>query len=127
MRYMFLIFCLTLFGLSNAYAQINTDQTAAPVNAANMGYEKSPVNKLGRGILNLSTFYLEVPASIMRVSKEKTNGFYGATVGTFQGFFTALYRGGVGLVDTVTFLAPPYNKPLMDPEYAIESMEDAER
>jgi putative exosortase-associated protein (TIGR04073 family) len=137
--------CLTfaLFGLSNAYSSDNHGyiqgaqststeivnqeeskqyESAASADTKNMGYEKTPVNKLGRGVSNILTFYLEIPASIMRSGKNNGDSFWSFFTGTFQGVFTSLYRGLTGVCDTITFFAPPYDKPLMEPEYAEESL-----
>jgi len=130
-----------LFTLSYAYsldAQANTadaKQPAAvqgsdkkePLNTADMSttYGKTPFNKLTRGVFNMSTFYFEIPAGAIRVSKEKDNCFIGSTIGTAQGFFACILRAVTGVFDTVTFLIPPYNKPIMQPEYTVQSLEQA--
>jgi putative exosortase-associated protein (TIGR04073 family) len=147
MKIFSLVICLGIFVLSgslNAYSSENkgyiqgnppaasepsaapdVNESQTPIHAGKMGYEKTPLNKLERGILNIATFYLEIPASEYRVTKDKDNAFFGATMGTVQGVFTALFRGLTGVLDTVTFLVPPYNKPLMVPEYAVDSLDDA--
>lgn len=89
-------------------------------------YGKTPFNKLTRGVFNMSTFYFEIPAGVMRVSKEKNNAFIGGTVGVAQGFFSCILRAVTGVFDTATFIIPPYNKPIMDPEYAVQSLEEAQ-
>jgi len=89
-----------------------------------MRYNKTPINKIGRGVANIATFYLEVPASMFQVSKDKGE-LLGLTLGFFQGMFTSLLRLTVGVYDTVTFVIPSYSKPLMSPEYATESLEQA--
>jgi putative exosortase-associated protein (TIGR04073 family) len=90
-------------------------------------YGKTPFNKLTRGVLNMSTFYLEVPANVIRVGKEKNDYFIGATIGTAQGFFACMLRALTGVYDTVTFVIPPYNRPVMQPEYAVQSIEEAQK
>ncbi len=88
-----------------------------------MTLAKTPVNKLMRGLVNSLTCLLELPASICDVTKRK-GGLAGATLGVADGFFTSFMRLGTGLFDTVTFLIPPYDKPLLKPEYAIDSAVD---
>lgn len=88
-------------------------------------YGKTPFNKLTRGVLNMSTFYFEIPAGVMRVAKEKDNYFIGSTIGTAQGFFACMLRALTSVFDTATFLIPPYNKPIMEPEYTIQSLDQA--
>jgi len=135
MKKLILGFCLAgfvLFNFSGVYAQdaspatetIEQSKDTALIDTADMRYNKTPINKLGRGLANIGTFYLEVPASMTRVSKDKGE-FLGFTVGFFQGIFTSLFRLTVGLYDTVTFIIPSYSKPLMQPEYATESLERA--
>ncbi|MCX5710217.1 MAG: exosortase system-associated protein, TIGR04073 family [Candidatus Omnitrophica bacterium] len=107
-------------------------KTAAPaakedkplVDTADMRYQKSPLNKLGRGFLNVVTSPEEIPAGIFRVSRDKGD-FVGVTLGSVEGFCTFLIRGVVGIYDTVTFVVPPYDKPVMQPEYASESLNDS--
>jgi putative exosortase-associated protein (TIGR04073 family) len=83
----------------------------------------TPVNKLIRGLVNCVTFPVELPASICDVSKRK-GLLSGCTLGVADGFVTSLLRLGTGLFDAVTFVIPPYDKPLLKPEYAIDSAVD---
>ena len=91
-----------------------------PLDTADMALKRTPLNKLVRGLMNSATFVCEVPAAIWDVS-EKENPVLGWTVGTAQGVAIAFVRLGTGLFDTLTFAIPPYDKPLMEPEYAIDS------
>jgi putative exosortase-associated protein (TIGR04073 family) len=88
-----------------------------------MTLAKTPVNKLIRGLVNSLTFLVEIPASICDVTKRK-GGLAGATLGVADGFFTSFMRLGTGLFDVVTCPIPPYDKPLLKPEYAIDSAVD---
>ena len=96
----------------------------APLNSEKMNYGKTPFNKLGRGAVNTATCWLEIPAEVCRVS-EKNGPLVGYTVGTGLGVFTTLMRGLTGIFDVATFVIPPYGKPLMDPEYAADSLSDS--
>jgi putative exosortase-associated protein (TIGR04073 family) len=89
-----------------------------------MRYDKSPINKLGRGLLNTVTFFNEVPAGFFTVSAEKDE-IAGWTIGLVDGVATSLLRLFSGVFDTVTFILPPYNKPLMTPEYSWQSLEQS--
>jgi|GEM_PF-618282 len=124
---------------ANAVDATQPAATAAPASAQTSGkkesldtakmsttYGKTPFNKLTRGVFNMSTFYFEVPAAAMRVSKEKDNAFIGCTIGTAQGFFACMARALTAVFDTATFLIPPYNKPIMQPEYSVQSLEEAQ-
>lgn len=97
-----------------------TSANCAAVDTDDMRYGKSPFNKLGRGAINTATCWLEVPAEVCRVTAEK-NALVGYTLGLTEGFFTTLLRGFTGIFDVATFIIPPYNKPLMQPEYAMDS------
>ena len=105
-----------------------TNDKKGSLDAANMSdsYGKTPLNKLTRGVFNMSTFYFEVPAAVMRVSKEKDNYFIGSTIGTAQGFCACILRAVTAVFETATFLIPPYNKPIMQPEYSVQSLEKAQ-
>lgn len=93
------------------------------VDADDMPYANNPINKLGRGLINGATFWAELPTKVISVSKE--NGqFMGATVGLAQGTIASVIRAGTAVVDTVTFLIPPYNQPIMKPEYAINHADE---
>jgi putative exosortase-associated protein (TIGR04073 family) len=85
--------------------------------------EKTPVNKLIRGVVNCLTFIVELPASVCDVSKRK-GVLAGSTLGVADGIFTSFLRLGTGVFDTVTCLIPPYDKPILKPEYAIDSAVD---
>jgi putative exosortase-associated protein (TIGR04073 family) len=104
------------------YADSDMDQsgcTSEAINSEAMGYEQTPVNKLSRGVINTATCWAEIPADVARVSKA-TNPIVGVTYGAVQGLFTGVVRGLLGVVDVATFFIPPYDKPLMEPEYAYE-------
>lgn len=88
-----------------------------------VSYDNSPMNKLDRGIANTATFWAELPADVCKVSREK-DPLSGVTIGAVQGTFNAIVRGCTGIFDIVTFFAPPYNKPIMKPEYAINRADE---
>jgi putative exosortase-associated protein (TIGR04073 family) len=77
------------------------------------------VNKLERGLINTASCWAEVPGRVCEVAK--SNGpVSGLTFGLVKGLVLGLLRGVTGLLDTVSFFAPPYDKPLMQPEYALQ-------
>ncbi|GEM_PF-6434375 len=94
------------------------------IDAQNMQYDRTPLNKLTRGLTNTLTCYCELPASMFRIGVEK-GPFLGFFMGTANGIVTTIFRLATGIYDTVTFLFSPYGKPLMTPEYASESLRDA--
>jgi len=124
LRAMLIACALILVLLFNvcAYAQDenmdSTRESAAAIETNNIPYKHSPINKFGRGLINTVTCWAEIPGQVAVVSKEQ-NPAIGMTLGLGEGMFTMLLRGATGLVDVFTFFMPPYDKPLMQPEYAI--------
>jgi len=80
-------------------------------------YSESSINKLERGVINMATFWLELPAEVAKVSNEQDPAA-GATVGVVNGVITSAIRGVTAIYDTVTFPVSSYTKPVMKPEYA---------
>lgn len=77
-----------------------------------------PANKLVRGVVNLSTGWLEIPHQMAERKEDGTVvlwAVHGFIYGTIMGFTRTLY----GLVDTLTFPIPPYDSPLMEPDTLI--------
>ena len=111
-------------GITYAQQSKETQQDAQyTIDTDNIRYESSPVNKFGRGLINAATCWLEVPAEVYRVAKEKGN-FVGGTLGLLQGVCSTLLRAATGVVDVATFIIPPYNHPLIQPEYAYRDLEN---
>jgi putative exosortase-associated protein (TIGR04073 family) len=105
-----------------AYAEEASDD-GAWVDSRTIDYTNSAVNKLGRGIINTATCWAEIPGQIAEVSR-KQDPVIGWTLGLVEGTCTALVRGVTGIVDILTFAAPPYDKPNMKPEYALTSADE---
>ncbi len=123
LRTLFLLFALMLlmfFNRQQSWAQEQKEAGSADIDARNIQYDKTPLNKLGRGVINTLTCLLEVPGEAIKVGQEK-DPLTGATLGIVEGFCTAGLRGLTGIFDTITFLIPPYDKPKMLPEYALQS------
>ena len=81
-------------------------------------FAQSPVKKLGRGLANVFTGFLELPANIVDVADEE--GFIGAmSYGLVKGIAMTFLRTGVGVYETVTFLIPlPWDyEPILEPEF----------
>ena len=84
------------------------------------GYaEDNALTKLGRGLANDLSFWIEVPKQIYLVSKEY-DPFTGIVFGSLKGVGYALVRVSAGAFDTASFLIPPYDKPLVEPEFVFE-------
>ncbi len=85
---------------------------AAPARA------EDPLTKLGRGVANILTGWVEIPKTVYNMSVEQ-NPFKGLTVGLLKGTGEAFHRTGAGIYDAATFpIAVPanYESPI-DPEY----------
>ncbi|MCU0665888.1 MAG: exosortase system-associated protein, TIGR04073 family [Candidatus Omnitrophica bacterium] len=80
---------------------------------------KTPFNKMYRGLINISTSWVEIPAECFKVGSEK-NPVLGVTLGAMQGCVLAVCRIVTGAFDAVTFVIPPYDKPIMKPEFALQ-------
>jgi putative exosortase-associated protein (TIGR04073 family) len=75
--------------------------------------------KLGRGIVNIVTGWVELPKNIYDTSVDTNNPLMGITYGTLKGLGMTVVRTGAGAYDTVTFLFPmPQDySPLLQPEF----------
>ena len=83
-------------------------------------YANTPVEKMGVGIVNTTTSWVDIPGKIAEVS-ERDNLFLGVTLGFGEGIVSGLARGASGVVDVATFGLAPYDKPLMEPQYKVEN------
>jgi putative exosortase-associated protein (TIGR04073 family) len=93
------------------------------INRDEIPYSNSPVNKLERGVINMATFWMELPAEVAKVSHEQDLAA-GVTVGVVNGVITSAIRGLTAIYDTATFHVPSYTKPVMKPEYAWQAADD---
>ena len=74
----------------------------------------NPVDKLVVGLINIVTGWAELPLSIFDViQKDQVNSI--VNEGILKGTYEALRKTGAGIADTVTFLFPPYDQPLVEP------------
>ncbi|MFA5156978.1 MAG: exosortase system-associated protein, TIGR04073 family [Candidatus Omnitrophota bacterium] len=125
MKKLVVILCAAAMLACALTAGVFADDTipANNLDTRTMTVERTPINKLVRGVVNCLTFFVEFPASICDVGKRK-GLLAGCTLGVADGLVTSVARLGTGLFDTVTFVIPPYDKPLLKPEYAIDSAVD---
>ena len=74
--------------------------------------------KLGRGVANTLTGWVELPKNIYNTSVED-NAFTGMTLGLAKGAGMSLVRTGAGIYEIATFPFPlPEDyKPILEPEY----------
>lgn len=85
---------------------------------AQVGFAQDAARKLGRGLANTVSGWLEIPKNIYDVSVE-SNPFVGITWGTIKGTGYAVARTGAGVFDIVTFPfpVPEGYEPIMKPEF----------
>lgn len=81
-------------------------------------YAQDAFKKLGRGVVNTFTGWLEIPKGIVDESKAN-NVFTGLTVGTIKGLGLGLVRTGAGIYEAVTFPfpIPEGYEPIVKPEF----------
>ena len=76
--------------------------------------EANAATKLGNGVVNLLTGWMELPIQIHKTCKEE-GPVKGLTYGFVNGIAQTVIRTGAGLFDMIMFPAPPFDKPLMEP------------
>jgi len=76
------------------------------------GPQHTIFTKLFRGVGNVIMAPFEIPVSVFNVAAD-TDVFIGVTAGTVAGVAAGVERAGAGVLDVVTFLFPPYDKPLV--------------
>ena len=74
-----------------------------------------PVMKLTNGLSNVITGVVEVPKQMVDTFQKDKNGFEALTTGLLKGVIYGIGRTLAGAVDTVFFLVPPYDHPLVEP------------
>ncbi len=88
------------------------------LSSATICFASDPFTKLGRGVANTLTGWVEIPKNIYDTSVED-NAFAGMTLGLAKGAGMTLVRTGAGIYEIATFPFPlPENyKPILEPEY----------
>ena len=77
-----------------------------------------PIHKMGRGVVNVLTGWIEIPKHIHLGSQEE-NPLTGIGKGLLKGASLTLIRGGVGLYEALTFPIP-YPKGFASPYEQME-------
>lgn len=89
--------------------------------------ENGPIRKLGRGVTNITTGWLELGAQVFRTT-EMDGSLAGATIGLGRGIVWGVGRTLVGAIELVTFPIPnPITGygPVIKPEFV--KFRDADR
>jgi putative exosortase-associated protein (TIGR04073 family) len=83
--------------------------TAAALAGLLMGapplWAQDPIHKMGRGVANLLTGWIELPKHLLQGSR-MDNPLIGLGQGLLVGTGYTLLRGGLGLYETLTFCLP---------------------
>lgn len=89
---------------------------------ATASYAQDPAKKLGRGIANILTGWVEIPKNIYNTSIE-SNPLVGLTVGTAKGIGMSIVRTGAGVYELITFPFPlPEDyMPILEPEFVFQT------
>ena len=77
-------------------------------------------NKMGEGLINVATSWTDVPRQIDEVSKE-SNILVGYTVGFGKGLILGIVRSISGTIEATASTLPPYDQPLLKPEYKVDN------
>jgi putative exosortase-associated protein (TIGR04073 family) len=87
-------------------------------------YAQNPIIKLGRGVVNTLSGWLEIAKQPYETTKQE-NLLAGCTVGIVKGLGMGLLRTGVGLWDLLTFPipAPAKFEPILKPEFVFSGSE----
>ncbi|MCX5715866.1 MAG: exosortase system-associated protein, TIGR04073 family [Candidatus Omnitrophica bacterium] len=94
------------------------------LNMATPSFAQDPAKKLGRGLVNILTGWVELPKNIYDTSVQ-SNPLAGITIGLAKGLGMTIVRTGAGVYDTATFPfpLPKEYKPVLEPEYVMEEKE----
>ena len=91
------------------------------LNIATSSYAQDAAKKLGRGLANVLTGWLELPKNIYDTSVED-NPLSGMTIGLAMGVGMTIVRTGAGIYETVTFPfpSPEGYAPVLEPEFVFK-------
>ncbi len=84
--------------------------------AAKVCFAEDAFDKLGRGVANVATGWMDVPKEMEKRSDDDSNLFAALLVAPVKGLLKAVGRTVVGAYEIVTFPIPTY-KPVIDPEF----------
>lgn len=96
------------------------------LNIAALSYAQDPAKKIGRGLANILTGWVELPKNIYDTSVED-NPLSGLTIGLAKGVGMTIVRTGAGVYETVTFPfpIPEGYTPVLEPEFIWPFNKDA--
>ena len=86
--------------------------------AGTEAFAQDPIHKMGRGVVNVLTGWIELPKQI-HLGRQEENPVAGLGWGLLKGAGLTLLRGGVGLYEALTFPLP-YPKGFASPYEQME-------
>lgn len=88
------------------------------VGISSQSFAQDPARKLGRGVANMLTGWVELPKNVYDTSVEE-NVLSGLTMGLAKGVGMTIVRTGAGVYETVTFpfAIPEDYMPVLEPEF----------
>ena len=97
----------------------------APIAAMRPAHAQDAMSKLGRGIANVSTAWVEVPKNVNETIDREKNFAAGMTRGLGRGVGKAVLRVGAGLYEIFTFPFPGEDdyEPFLTPAYVFSAKE----
>jgi putative exosortase-associated protein (TIGR04073 family) len=125
-RFRFISALLTLFAAAFfALAPVSASaQTAADEDVYRENTDIDKIfNKLGRGVVNILTGWVEIPRNIAKEWR-RTDPFTGTVIGLFRGAGWAVARTFVGFYEVISFPfpVPREYEPIMQPEYILPTV-----
>jgi len=94
------------------WAPLMAGEAATPPAAEDEGPHFTVFTKFFRGVGNVIISPFEIPVTAFNVAAD-TDVFVGASAGAVAGCAAGIERFGCGVMDIVTFLFPPYDRPLL--------------
>lgn len=114
------MFNFSTYGLRNPNVEsentVYSGSLMKMLNSSQQGYENTPVEKMGDGVLNTTTAWMDIPKEISRTAQED-NFFLGMTLGFGRGLAYGVGRGLSGAYQVATCGLPPYDQRTVKPEY----------
>lgn len=105
--------CAAAWASSEAQATPSRAAYNHPVNLLAAGV----LHKFSRGVVNVTTAGLELPRAFLGHASDSSAASY--IIRPIKGIGRVIQRTAVGVWDVATCPVPPYDKPLMEPEYAL--------
>jgi len=90
--------------------------SAAPKAGTKDALQHKPGMKAERGIKNILFGWTEIPRSIIQVTRDSKNPFWGLTGGTLKGVGKAFPRTVSGMADVISFPIADYDKTPVKPD-----------